>query len=1083
VAKLGEPAVPEEIARRASSFVGRGATLDAISDWLNRPAPAQPWFLVTGGPGSGKSALVAWLAGAGPKPSTKSPAHKRRRIHANLRAVHFCDADGGRAAQSLDPLVLANSIVRQLSRGNPAYANELAQQLRINLNITMTAENVGRVEGPTFGTINVQSPASLFNSALDALRWTTPGLHLIAVDALDEAELWRGGVRIRELLSGISQEMADSGIRILMTSRPVQSIIDAFPPDARWDLDDAGDADVATYVTARLAALPNVSKSLAVRLTAASAGNFMVAKLLTDFAKAQPGQIGALASEFEASGRDGGMWAGLDEVYSRFLWREFGTPGESPEWTNAARPVLGTIAVARQKLLDEQIEWLVEPDRDALQAGVVERALPRCLQYLDGDLPSGPFGLYHFSFREFLFRPGRPFSTQEWKWHELVANRFDPNPDVGPFTDHYGLRYILGHRADAVRLAPRDRRVTLANRLVALALSDEFHQQHDKHVDDPVALIADFDRVMDAVSLSEGDDAPLLVIACALGLGSRRGELGRPDRVFELAATGQLDRAERRLELFAVDDELRLAALLVCAWLAPPEQRETAVDLCDRVASQHLVRPLPELLARVRAELDGEAPIIHDSLPYTPPGIPEFILNTLAGVDPQVDPSMLEFVDSFRLGVGEHIDAEQLVDAEALESSDAGPRLRAAREAGFLVTYARDDPERGDPLLDHYIALHAANSYVLYRNRSLWAILESVVLHPSQEWVLDRTKRVLQGSLVGSAPDFVEGLPLAVLAIQAAYGSQPAKERWQQIVGETAAEASAISSGRGRDEWSHLKRRVAVLAEIEQAHGRGPDAQHLADLAASIDAGFAGYRAPASLTIAETLFVTGSTWPTVAGQIEQALRAAHNCQDPVYCARTSARVNAMALWWTAPGDLAGNQDPLDEAQQLAVNAASSRYGAVHIVGEEYTHRTPGKSMIELPDYFRGADNLSSLGEVVYQRPVVEFARLNPGIDVVEPLPPDTNVVVPDSEFAALLAARVAAELSARTDLDVSSRRLALQRLVTVAARNRTALDIVLTRLLLVDPDAATGWLDELAGYVPSFQPPDPTTDPLAYGPA
>ena len=160
-----------------------------------------------------------------------------------------------------------------------------------------------------------------------------------------------------------------------MTSRPVQSIIDAFPR-ARWDLDDAGDADIAAYVAARLAPLPKFAKSLSARLTAASAGNFMVAKLLTDFAEAHPDEVVALTSELEASSGDGHVWAALDEVYSRFLRREFGTPGESPEWTNAARPVLGTIAVARQKLLNEQIEWLLEPDKDAQQAGVVERALP-----------------------------------------------------------------------------------------------------------------------------------------------------------------------------------------------------------------------------------------------------------------------------------------------------------------------------------------------------------------------------------------------------------------------------------------------------------------------------------------------------------------------------------------------------------------------------------------------------------------------------------------------------------------------------------------------------------------------------------
>ena len=384
----------------------------------------------------------------------------------------------------------------------------------------------------------------------------------------------------------------------------------------------------------------------------------------------------------------------------------------------------------------------------------------------------------------------------------------------------------------------------LAERLVAVALSDDFHLQHDKRVDDPVALIADFDRVVDAVSLSTGDDAPIQVIACALGLGACQREVGRPDRVFDLAATGQLDRAERRLDLFTVDDHLRLAALLVCAWLAPTAKHAAAVELCDRVASQHLVSPLPELLDRVRAELAGVAPVIHKPLRSAPDGIPQYILHTLEGVDPQLDPSMLEFVDAFGLGVGEHVDAEQLVDAHALESSDAGPRLRAGREAPFLVAYARDHPEQGDSLLDNYIALHAANSYVLYRNRSLWAILEAVVLHPDQEWVRGRTQQVLRGALVGGSPDFVEGLPLAVLAVEAAAGSQSAEQRWRALVSETVAEASTVGLGRGSDEWSHLKRRVAVLAEIEQALGHGSEARQLAELAVSIDGGFAGFRVP-----------------------------------------------------------------------------------------------------------------------------------------------------------------------------------------------------------------------------------------------
>jgi hypothetical protein len=159
---------------------------------------------------------------------------------------------------------------------------------------------------------------------------------------------------------------------------------------------------------------------------------------------------------------------------------------------------------------------------------------------------------------------------------------------------------------------------------------------------------------------------------------------------------------------------------------------------------------------------------------------------------------------------------------------------------------------------------------------------------------------------------------------------------------------------------------------------------------------------------------------------------------------------------------------------------------VHVVGEDYGRRSQAPSMIVLPDQFRSANTLRQLGEIVYQRPAVELARLNRGVDIDAPFPAGQPVVVPDPDFAALLAARIAADLVVRDDLDPVARRKAAQRLVPVASRHATALDTVLCRLLLIEPAASTAWVGGLAPIVgePELDGgASAVTDPVRFGPA
>ena len=80
---------------------------------------------------------------------------------------------------------------------------------------------------------------------------------------------------------------------------------------------------------------------------------------------------------------------------------------------------------------------------------------------------------------------------------------------------------------------------------------------------------------------------------------------------------------------------------------------------------------------------------------------------------------------------------------------------------------------------------------------------------------------------------------------------------------------------------------------------QGLAAQVLHDALGLADSGFAGFQAPACLALAEAFRVCQ---PKNRADIDKALQwaqqAAHNVQDPSFCARMTARVNAMRqVWW------------------------------------------------------------------------------------------------------------------------------------------------------------------------------------------
>src|SRR5438045_3799045 len=103
--------IPSVVAERAQGFVGRQWVRDEVVDWMDHGN--ERFLLITGEPGSGKTALAAWLAGSGPKPLDEDNASKLERVRDGWKAIHFCMGRG--QIDSLDPTRFAQSLAHQLS--------------------------------------------------------------------------------------------------------------------------------------------------------------------------------------------------------------------------------------------------------------------------------------------------------------------------------------------------------------------------------------------------------------------------------------------------------------------------------------------------------------------------------------------------------------------------------------------------------------------------------------------------------------------------------------------------------------------------------------------------------------------------------------------------------------------------------------------------------------------------------------------------------------------------------------------------------------------------------------------------------
>jgi hypothetical protein len=423
----------------AEDFVGRAWILDRVNQWLTESTSTM--LLIAGEPGSGKTALVRWLARQG-----RGAHHEAGELGADVVYVHEC-------RPAFRPTLDARAFVQKLADGLaarlPDYGLEILGfrhpniDIDVRQDISATAPS-SRVVGVTveqiaLGDISAQDAFdTLVRQPLDRLE--RPGIPLLVlVDGLEAALASGSGYSIVDLLTYATSSPLRN-LQFLVTSRLDPRVTEALDAD-RLDLgaEPVASADIRMYAQRRLARLPSGTDEAVVEtVVARSEGNFLYASLLLDALE----EVSGPATDWDVSG----LPTSLADFYEAEIKRQL--EGQLDRWEKD-RLLFGVLAVAQEGLSQAQLAGILGSNGREMRA-----TMRRWGQFLS-EFPAGRFLLFHTSFRDWLLHHPT-FYVQPHDAHAAIA-RYCLDEYKGRWLKHadeYALRYLVTHLVAALEMGP-----------------------------------------------------------------------------------------------------------------------------------------------------------------------------------------------------------------------------------------------------------------------------------------------------------------------------------------------------------------------------------------------------------------------------------------------------------------------------------------------------------------------------------------------------------------------------------------------------------------------------------------------------
>jgi hypothetical protein len=605
------------VGERASEFVGRNWLFNRIAAWLNRPDMGR-FFVITGAPGSGKTAISAHcISLAGFNSTTNSADNSSFPIPpGTISAAFFCSAQDDRW---INPYVFAETLAIQLARRYPAFAEALLRQNSdLRIEITQQVDSVAPgatvtgviIERLDLGGISADDAfVRLVREPLEEMLSNTPGQQVVLlVDALDEALRYFGRPSVVTLLHRLQHLPA--AVRLIITTRPDPLVLDGFASDelTQLSLNDGQLAiyhrhDIGLYIRQAFVNDSVLKKKLTDDLTLAylvttlqehSNGNFLYVRYILEMWRRDISVISSNTLSVLPQGLDG-----VYRTFLRYLFVE--NPGA---WSTQYSPLFGTLAIARSPLREDQIAHFLDITLSQARA-----RLFTIRQFLDADDAVSPsertYSIYHRSFVDFLLDPDR--SQSYWCEAETcnfkIVQAYQPGDNnwtnlKWSDADDYALQHLITH------LVSVQSRANLRSVLFTLVNEDYLEAVTYRYKSIQLYVTA-VDMAIDVAARRGAEELSQLVrLSLSRSVLSRDMGSTPPEALGVLARLGRGEEAREMAYLIA-DPLTRVRAYrLVAEGLLASGERAIAEQLGQQAAA--LARLLPSQELRV-AELDALA--------------------------------------------------------------------------------------------------------------------------------------------------------------------------------------------------------------------------------------------------------------------------------------------------------------------------------------------------------------------------------------------------------------------------------------------------------------------------------------------